>query len=110
MSVSVPFTRFMCLSLCLCLCHVCLCVHNTLPRSPLTHSLTRTPPQILVLGDSGVGKTCLLTRFTRNAFDEAACATIGEGVWLGVGVGERVCVFNVRVMHVCARAFACVGA
>lgn len=33
--------------------------------------------QVLVLGDSGVGKTCLLTRFTQDAFDKQMASTIG---------------------------------
>lgn len=47
-----------------------------------------TAPQILLLGDSGVGKTCLLTRFAHDSFDDRVASTIGEAapgvtVWLG---------------------------
>jgi len=33
--------------------------------------------KIVVVGDSGVGKTCLLHRFTENRFDDAYISTIG---------------------------------
>lgn len=31
----------------------------------------------VIIGDSGVGKTCILTRFTRNFFDETSQPTLG---------------------------------
>lgn len=33
--------------------------------------------KIVLTGDSGVGKSCLLSRFTRNEFDEESRSTIG---------------------------------
>ena len=33
--------------------------------------------KILVIGDSGVGKTNMLSRFTRNEFDQKSTSTIG---------------------------------
>ncbi|KXZ52310.1 RABC2 protein [Gonium pectorale] len=33
--------------------------------------------KILLLGDSGVGKTCLLTRFAHDSFDDKVASTIG---------------------------------
>lgn len=33
--------------------------------------------KILLLGDSGVGKTCLLTRFAHDSFDDRVASTIG---------------------------------
>lgn len=33
--------------------------------------------KVLLVGDSGVGKSCLLMRFTADKFDEAATSTIG---------------------------------
>ena len=33
--------------------------------------------KILVLGDSGVGKTCLIYRYTEGMFSEAYVSTIG---------------------------------
>jgi GTPase SAR1 family protein len=33
--------------------------------------------KILVLGDSGVGKTCLIYRYTEGIFSEAYVSTIG---------------------------------
>lgn len=34
--------------------------------------------KILVLGDSGVGKTCLIYRYTEGIFSEAYVSTIGN--------------------------------
>ena len=36
--------------------------------------------KILVLGDSGVGKTCLIYRYTEGIFSEAYVSTIGTRV------------------------------
>lgn len=33
--------------------------------------------KILLIGDSGVGKSCLLTRFTKDSFSDASASTIG---------------------------------
>ena len=33
--------------------------------------------KIVLTGDSGVGKSCLLSRFTRNEFDDESKSTIG---------------------------------
>jgi hypothetical protein len=35
----------------------------------------------LLIGDSGVGKTCLLCRFTDNEFHSSHISTIGKGRW-----------------------------
>uniref|UniRef100_A0A452GR42 small monomeric GTPase n=1 Tax=Gopherus agassizii TaxID=38772 RepID=A0A452GR42_9SAUR len=35
--------------------------------------------RLLLLGDSGVGKTCLLCRFTDNEFHPSHISTIGTG-------------------------------
>jgi hypothetical protein len=34
--------------------------------------------QVLLVGDSAVGKSCLLMRFTADRFDEVTTSTIGE--------------------------------
>lgn len=34
--------------------------------------------KILVLGDSGVGKTCLIFRFTEDIFSDSYISTIGK--------------------------------
>lgn len=33
--------------------------------------------KVVLIGDSGVGKSCLLSRFTRNEFDNESKSTIG---------------------------------
>lgn len=35
--------------------------------------------RLLLIGDSGVGKTCLLCRFTDNEFHASHISTIGKG-------------------------------
>ena len=41
--------------------------------------------KLLLIGDSGVGKTCLLFRFSEDAFNTTFISTIGEG---GVAAGD----------------------
>jgi hypothetical protein len=36
------------------------------------------PPQVLLVGDSGVGKTCLVMRFISDRFEDHLPATVGE--------------------------------
>ena len=48
------------------------------PTALLKHiSLTDTPPIVVLIGDSGVGKSNLLSRFTRNEFNLDSKSTIG---------------------------------
>lgn len=55
--------------------------------------------KLLLIGDSGVGKTCILFRFSEDAFNTTFISTIGEIVnagkfmWytLSVSVSVRVC-------------------
>ena len=44
-------------------------------RSPIL--LRAKQPKVLLVGDSGVGKSCLLMRFTTNRFDDVTTSTIG---------------------------------
>lgn len=51
--------------------------------------------RLLLIGDSGVGKTCLLCRFTDNEFHPSHISTIGIGrrggkERSGVGGGSRL--------------------
>lgn len=40
--------------------------------------------KLLLIGDSGVGKTCILFRFSEDAFNTTFISTIGEKLgWLG---------------------------
>ncbi|GFR42242.1 hypothetical protein Agub_g3136 [Astrephomene gubernaculifera] len=48
--------------------------------------------KILLLGDSGVGKTCLLTRFAHDNFDEKVASTIGVDFAV-----KRLSVYDKRV-------------
>lgn len=36
--------------------------------------------KLLLIGDSGVGKTCILVRFSEDAFNSTFISTIGETV------------------------------
>lgn len=33
--------------------------------------------KVVIIGDSGVGKTCLIQRFTNGVFNESQAATVG---------------------------------
>ena len=47
--------------------------------------------KLLLIGDSGVGKTCVLFRFSEDAFNATFISTIGEAKWnfvLGPGPGN----------------------
>lgn len=44
--------------------------------------------KLLLIGDSGVGKTCVLFRFSEDAFNSTFISTIGSGVW-GAAGGAR---------------------
>lgn len=40
--------------------------------------------KLLLIGDSGVGKTCVLFRFSEDAFNTTFISTIGESEYLTV--------------------------
>lgn len=48
--------------------------------------------RLLMLGDSGVGKTCMLRRFTESEFDASHISTIGKPSSKFSKVITRVCV------------------
>lgn len=52
--------------------------------------------KLLLIGDSGVGKTCILVRFSEDAFNSTFISTIGGWV--------DVCVCGVCVVCVCVCA------
>ena len=43
--------------------------------------------KLLLIGDSGVGKTCILVRFSEDAFNSTFISTIGERISRGGGGG-----------------------
>lgn len=54
------------------------------PRSPPARAMAKQYDvlfRLLLIGDSGVGKTCLLCRFTDNEFHSSHISTIGKGRW-----------------------------
>lgn len=54
--------------------------------------------KIVLTGDSGVGKSCLLSRFTRNEFDEESKSTIGvEFATRSIKVDDKIVKAQVRV-------------
>lgn len=44
--------------------------------------------KLLLIGDSGVGKTCILVRFSEDAFNSTFISTIGE--WFSCGAAGLV--------------------
>lgn len=51
------------------------------PRVPAMAKQYDVLFRLLLIGDSGVGKTCLLCRFTDNEFHSSHISTIGKGRW-----------------------------
>ncbi|GIL59686.1 hypothetical protein Vafri_14419 [Volvox africanus] len=49
------------------------------PNAPVNSGSLGLPPRVklVLLGDSGVGKSCLALRFTRGIFDAGSRATVG---------------------------------
>lgn len=45
--------------------------------SPGNHRLNKVLLKVVILGDGGVGKTCLISRFVRDKFDACSFHTIG---------------------------------
>lgn len=41
--------------------------------------------KLLLIGDSGVGKTCVLFRFSDDAFNTTFISTIGKKTWVEGG-------------------------
>lgn len=61
-------------------------------RVEMTVFLCRNVFKLIVIGDMSVGKTCILTRFTEQLFDENYSATIGvDFVCQMKGVLENDC-------------------
>lgn len=45
--------------------------------------------KLLLIGDSGVGKTCVLFRFSEDAFNSTFISTIGSGAGVRAGAPPR---------------------
>lgn len=52
--------------------------------------------RLLMLGDSGVGKTCMLHRFTENEFDPSHVSTIGKQ---STNFEHDVCCYTTQFQH-----------
>ena len=50
--------------------------------------------KLLLIGDSGVGKTSILVRFSEDAFNSTFISTIGKSIWLYNG-----CVYSIGAIH-----------
>lgn len=44
----------------------------------ISSSVSEAMFKLIMIGDSGTGKSCLLTRYTKNEFDEEYKVTIGN--------------------------------
>lgn len=53
--------------------------------------------QLLLIGDSGVGKSCLLLRFADDTYTESYISTIG--VSLALGVADHQVDFKIRTIE-----------
>lgn len=42
--------------------------------------------KLLLIGDSGVGKTCLIIRFAEDNFNSTYISTIGMSPWLNISI------------------------
>lgn len=83
-----------------CTIHPTVCV-STHPTTHCTAALAAPalraycvagPCQVLLVGDSGVGKTCLVMRFIADKFEDHLPATVGElgGCWASIAAARCV--------------------
>ena len=54
--------------------------------------------KLLLIGDSGVGKTCVLFRFSEDAFNSTFISTIGRWIW--EALEKFVCRFSVITVEI----------
>lgn len=65
--------------------------------------------KIVLTGDSGVGKSCLLSRFTRNEFDAESKSTIGvEFATRSIKMDDKI--VKAQVMSACSTSSSLWGA
>ena len=64
--------------------------------------------KLLLIGDSGVGKTCILVRFSEDAFNSTFISTIGECVCVCVVYRSGCCIYGVCVCE-CGVVWECEG-
>jgi len=55
--------------------------------------------QVLLVGDSAVGKSCLLMRFTADRFDEVTTSTIGKNRLASSGYAAAMAMLSCCCMH-----------
>ena len=54
--------------------------------------------KIIVIGDSGVGKSCLTNKATKNIFEETYNATVGfEFFTFNIKINEKIELYNIEV-------------
>ena len=54
--------------------------------------------KIIVIGDSGVGKSCLTNKATKNIFEETYNATVGfEFFTFNIKINEKIVLYNIEV-------------
>ena len=58
--------------------------------------------KILVLGDSGVGKTCLIYRYTEGIYSDVYVSTIGE-------LFSLMMIHCTKICHTATSPFVCQG-
>ncbi len=52
-------------------------LHRNLPLLCSMHNLILSPFTVVIVGDSGVGKSNIMSRFTNDTFEESSKTTIG---------------------------------
>ena len=74
--------------------------------------------KLLLIGDSGVGKTCILVRFSEDAFNSTFISTIGKDISQLIAAGNIVIELGLLhsdtclcvSMHACMCVYACLHA
>lgn len=76
-------------------CCIFVCTSATATLAPCLHALEAmsvvvlSTAQVLLIGDSGVGKTCLVMRFISDRFEDQLPSTVGEEHASTHGAGQQ---------------------